>query len=238
MIRIVHIHKTIAVSKILRHAMTDQECLLNNLQRMADAIVAMFGKNCEACVHDLTDLSCSLVYIRGEVTHRQPGAPATDLLLKMIGQNAGRGEDTHNYKTISSDGKSLKSTTTLFRNSAGIPVAAFCINFDTTEFYNASQALIPFLNLPDNGTPPSAETFAHSPGETVEAFLHQAATEVGKHPSTMSIDERFQFVTLLEGNSIFQFKGAVEQVARMMGVTRFTVYNYLKKARANTRQET
>jgi predicted transcriptional regulator YheO len=217
--------------------MTDQECLLNNLQRLADAIVAMFGKNCEACVHDLTDLSCSLAYIRGEVTHRKPGAPATDLLLKMIGQDSGRGEDTHNYKTISSDGKSLKSTTTLFRDIAGKPVAAFCINFDTTEFYNASQALTPFINLPDNGTLPAAETFAHSPGETVEAFLHHAATEIGKHPSTMSIDERFQFITILEDNAIFQFKGAVEQVARMMGVTRFTVYNYLKKARANTRQE-
>lgn len=217
--------------------MTDQECLLNNLQRMADAIAAMFGKNCEACVHDLTDLSCSLVYIRGEVTHRKPGAPATDLLLKMIGQNAARGEDTHNYKTISSAGKSLKSTTTLFRDTAGKPVAAFCINFDTTEFYNASQALTPFINLPDNGSLPTAETFAHCPGETVEAFLHQAAAEIGKHPSTMNSDERFKFITILEDNSIFQFKGAVEQVARMMGVTRFTVYNYLKKVRTTTQQE-
>ncbi len=214
--------------------MTDQECLLHNLQRMADAIVAMFGRNCEACVHDLTELSHSLVYIRGDVTHRKPGAPATDLLIKMIRKNSGRGEDTHNYKTTSRDGKALKSTTTLFRDTAGRPVAALCINFDTTEFYNASQALTPFINLPENGSPPSAETFAHSPGETVEALLHHAAKEIGKHPSTMNVEERCQCITILEDNSIFQFKGAVEQVARMMGVTRFTVYNYLKKIRTTT----
>lgn len=212
--------------------MIDQKCLLENLRQLADAVVAMFGKNCEACVHDLTRLPTSLVYICGHVTHRQPGAPATDLLLKMMNRNSSkRGEDTQNYKTTSTDGKSLKSTTTLFRNAAGSPVAAFCINFDTTEFFNASQALVPFINLPDNGAPCSTETFAHSTSETVEALLHQASTEIGKHPSSMNSEERLRFVALLEGNRIFQFKGAVEQVARMMGVTRFTIYNYLKKIR-------
>lgn len=214
--------------------MIDQACLLQNLQRLADAVVAMFGKNCEACVHDLTELPNSLVYIRGQVTNRNPGAPATDLLLKMINRKSGDGEDIYNYKTTGTDGKSLKSATTLFRDTTGRPVAALCINFDTTEFYNASQALTPFLNLPENDSPPSVETFAHSASETVEAFLHQAAAEIGKHPSTMNVDERCQFITILKDNSIFQFKGAVEQVARMMGVTRFTVYNYIKKIRTTT----
>jgi predicted transcriptional regulator YheO len=212
--------------------MIDQKCLLHNLQNLADAVVAMFGRNCEACVHDLTILPTSLVYIRGEVTHRKPGAPATDLLMKMVSKNTGRADEYHSYKTISSDGKSLKSSTTLFRDAAGRPVAAFCINFDTTEFFNASQALLPFSNLLETGTPCSLETFAHSAGETVEAMLHHAATEIGKHPSTMNVEERGRFVAILEENRLFQFKGAVEQIARLMGVTRFTVYNYLKKIRS------
>lgn len=212
--------------------MIDQKCLLQNLQHLADAVVAMFGKNCEACVHDLTELSTSLVYIRGQLTDRKPGAPATDLLLRMINRSAGKEENTHNYKTISSDGKSLKSTTTLFRDGSGRPVAAFCINFDTTEFFNASQALIPFINFPENEAPFTAETFAHSTGETVEALLHQAAIEIGRHPSTLNAEERSRFVAILEEHRIFQFKGAVEQVARMLGVTRYTVYNYLKRVRS------
>ena len=217
--------------------MTDKERLFQNLQRMADAIVTMFGKNCEACVHDLTMLRSSLVYIRGEVTHRKPGAPATDLLIKILNQKSGTGDDIHSYTTTSSDGRSLKSTTTLFRDTTGRPVAAFCINFDTTEFFNACQALTPFINIPENGSQSSTETFAHSTSETVEALLHHAATEIGKHPSTMNLEERARFIAILEENSIFQFKGAVEQVARMIGVTRFTVYNYLKKIRAPQYQQ-
>ena len=210
--------------------MNDKECFFQNLQSLADAIVALFGRNCEACVHDLTSLHSSLVYIRGEVTHRRPGAPATDLLVKMINSPEGKG-DVHSYCTTSSEGRSLKSTTTLIRDEGGRTIAAFCINFDTTEFYNAGQALLPFLH-PEIGVPPSTETFAHSAGETVEALFHNAVRAMGKHQTTMNVDEKKRLIAMLEADGLFQFKGAVEQVAKMMGITRFTVYNYLKRVRS------
>ncbi len=206
----------------------DKECLFQNLQRLADGIVAMFGRNCEACIHDLTKVNSSLVYIRGEVTHRRPGAPATDLLLKMVNSDSG---DLYTYQTTSGDGRSLKSTTTLIRDAGGRAIAAFCINFDTTEFYNASQTLLPFLPSAENTFPADTETFAHLAGETIEAIFKGAVREVGKHPATMSVEEKNRLIAVLEENGIFKLKGAVEQVARMMGVTRFTVYNYLKKVR-------
>jgi predicted transcriptional regulator YheO len=209
---------------------TDKEYLLHNLQNLADAVVAMFGRNCEACVHDLTALHSSLVYIRGEVTGRKPGAPATDLLVKLINGNDST-TDVHSYRTISRDGRALKSTTTLIRNGSGQPIAAFCINFDTTEFYNAGQALLPFIGLQEACFVAGPETFAHSVGETMEALFQNAVAEIGRHPTSMSGDERKRFIGALETDGLFQFKGAVEHVARHMGITRFTVYNYLKKVR-------
>lgn len=214
--------------------MNEKERIFQNLQRVADAVVALFGKNCEACVHDLTSLQNSLVYIQGDVTHRKTGAPATDLLMKMLKQNSEKGQDKHNYKTTTTDGRSLKSTTTFVRDSAGRPLAAFCINFDTTDFYNAGQALMPFINVQENDTLTPAETFAHSSGETVEALFMQAVEKIGKHPATMNVDEKTQLIGQLEENSTFLLKGAVEQIAQMMGVTKFTVYNYLKKVRNST----
>lgn len=214
--------------------MTEKECIFKNLQRVADAVVALLGKNCEACVHDLTSLQNSLVYIQGDVTHRKPGAPATDLLMKMLQQNSKTGQDKHNYKTTTSDGRSLKSTTTFIRDSAGRPLAAFCINLDTTDFYNAAQALIPFINVQENNHTSPAETFAHSSGETIEALFMHAMEKIGKHPATMNVDEKTQLIGQLEASNTFIIKGAVEQVAQMMGVTKFTVYNYLKKVRNNT----
>jgi predicted transcriptional regulator YheO len=213
--------------------MADKECFLQNLRSLADAIVAMFGRNCEACVHDLTTLHCSLVYIQGDVTHRRPGAPATDLLVKIINSQAEKG-DVHSYRTTSSDGRSLKSTTTLIRDGEGRAIAAFCVNFDTTEFFNARQALLPFIDGGGISSPTDMETFTHSAGETVEALFQNAVREIGKHPTTMSGDEKKRLIGILETDGLFQFKGAVEQVAKMMGITRFTVYNYLKRVRSNT----
>lgn len=215
--------------------MTEKESIFNNLKRIADAVVCLLGKNCEACIHDLTLLENSLIYIQGDVTHRKLGAPATDLLMKKLKQNAGKAEDMHNYRTTTADGRSLKSTTTFVRDSTGSPLAAFCINLDTTDFYNASQALMPFINLQENNHQASTETFTHSAGETVEAIFFQAVEEIGKHPATMNVDEKTQLTKQLEENGTFLLKGAVEQVAQMMGVTKFTVYNYLKKVRTTNK---
>jgi predicted transcriptional regulator YheO len=213
--------------------MTEKECIFINLQRIADAVVSLLGKNCEACIHDLTLLENSLVYIQGDVTGRKPGAPATDLLIKMLQQNSGKALDKHNYKTTTADGRSLKSTTTFIRDAIGKPLAAFCINLDTTDFYNASQALMPFINIQENNHQARTETFAHSAGETVEALFFHAVEDIGKHPATMNVDEKTELTRRLEENGTFLLKGAVEQVAQMMGVTKFTVYNYLKKVRSN-----
>ena len=210
--------------------MTEHELIFTSLEKIADSIVALFGRNCEACIHDLSSLQKSLVYIAGNVTGRAIGAPATDLLIRRLKQSAVP-QDMHNYKTTTSDGRSLKSTTTFVTDRGGKPVAAFCINFDTTDLYNASQALAPFLHLGEPNQSDNQENFSHSLGETVEAIFSQAVTEVGKHPATMGVEEKTHLISILEENGTFQLKGSVEEVAHLMGVTKFTVYNYLKKIR-------
>jgi predicted transcriptional regulator YheO len=209
--------------------MTETELIFTNLVKIADSIAFLFGKNCEACIHELSSLQKSLVYIAGNVTGRPIGTPATDLLIKRLEENA-TPQDMHNYKTTTSEGRSLKSSTTFVSDRNGKPVAALCINFDTTELYNASQALAPFLHLAEDQST-NQETFSHFDGETVEAIFTQAVERVGKHPATMAVEEKTLLISLLEENGIFQLKGAVEEVAHLMGVTKFTVYNYLKKVR-------
>jgi len=110
-------------------------------------------------------------------------------------------------------------------------VAALCINFDTTDFYNAHQALQPFL--PSTDMIEHSETFAQSLDETFQALFTKSMDTIGKHPTTMTIDDKIQLVGLLQENGTFRLKGGVEKVAKMLGVTKFTVYNYLKKYKNN-----
>lgn len=214
--------------------MDEREIIMTHLQQVGEAIVSMFGRNCETCIHDLGDLQNSLVHIDGSVTGRTIGAPATDLLVKVLRESAGEPEDMHNYRTVSGDGRVLKSSTTFIRDSRNKPLFAFCINFDTTDYFNAGQALAALtINEPQNGgrADPS-ETFAHSPAETIAALFQQAVLEIGRQPATMSTGEKTDLIEILERSGALQFKGAIEQIALLAGVSKYTIYNYLKKIHA------
>ena len=100
---------------------------------------------------------------------------------------------------------------------------------DTTQYFNAIQALLPFIHDLESGIYPSKESFAYSASDTVRTLFVQAVEEIGTQPAAMSIDEKTRFIEKMKHNGVFQFKGAVEQVAGLMDVTKCTVYNYLKK---------
>jgi predicted transcriptional regulator YheO len=213
--------------------MNEKERILETLKQVADAVIKTFGRNCEVAVHDLSDLSKSLVYIAGNVTKREPGAPITDMALKALSKEGREIKNRYDYKTITNDGRELKSTTIFIRNSEGDPIAAFCINFDSTDYLNIIRSLEVFTKTSDSKQPHElTETFALSINETIEALFEQAVSEIGKQPPTMSTDEKMRVVKTLEREGTFKIKGAVNEVALKLGVSNYTVYNYLKKIRA------
>ena len=208
---------------------TEKEQIFQNLKQIADAIHALFGPNCEVVIHDLANLQKSLVYMKGDVTGRKVGAPATDLLAKLIQKIPEQVAHQHNYKSVTADGRCLKSATTIIKDSSGKAVAAFCINLDTTQYFNAIQALMPFIHDLESGIYPSKESFSESAGDTVRTLFVQAVEDIGTQPASMTFEEKTRFIEKMKQSGVFQFKGAVEQVAELMDVTKCTVYNYLKK---------
>jgi len=209
--------------------MEEQQRIFEVLNRLADGISAMFGRNCEVAVHDLSDVDHSLVHLSGKVTGRNTGAPATDLLIKALAGNPEDLDDIYNYKTTTKDGRSLKSSTMFIRNSDAEVIGAFCINLDTTDFFNAAQALAPFMHSVGSTIESEVhESFSATAEETVESIFEQTLLEIGKQPATMTTPERTQLVALLEEQGVFQMKGAVNRIARLCGVSKFTIYNYLK----------
>ena len=55
---------------------------------------------------------------------------------------------------------------------------------------------------------------------------------MARQPAHFNLDERRFFVDRLEQSGAFAIKGAVEQVAAIIGVSTHTVYNDIKKARS------
>ena len=215
--------------------MKEKDLIFQTLKQLADAIVSIFGRHCEVVFHDLThlaDLSHSLIHVAGDVTHRKPGAPITNVVVKSLHEEGNEVKDQYNYRTTTRDGRILKSSNIYIRNSRGKVIGALCINFDITEFLNTVSLLQSFVRIEDSDTSLKRETFASSANETIDSLIDQAVAEMGKQPSAMSTLERTKFIELLEHSGTFHIKGAVEYVARLMGVTKFTVYRYRQDIRS------
>lgn len=212
--------------------MDEKKAIFKMLRQMADAITKTMGRNCEVAVHDFADLTKSLVYLAGNVTGRKVGAPITDLVIKALHRKGKKIKDRYNYKTTTRDGRSIKSSTIFIRDSAGDVIGAFCINIDTTELLNASHVIEEIVKTVDLNAHDDRETFAATVGETIEALFEQAVAIVGKQPATMVTAEKIRLVEVLESKGAFQIKGAVDQVAILVGVSKYTIYNYLQKVRA------
>jgi predicted transcriptional regulator YheO len=205
--------------------------IFTTLRQTADAIIATFGPNCEVAVFDLANLKKSLCYLNGNITGRKIGAPATDILIGELQKQGKDIRDMYNYKSTTRNGRSLKTSTIFIRDSADRLIAALSINFDTTDIFNAIHSLAPLLHTGDANDHKSKRAFTGTAPQTVEVLFDQAVLEMGKQPASMSTKEKIMLTQLLDGNGAFRLKGAVEQIAMMCGVSRYTIYAYLRKIR-------
>ena len=216
--------------------MSDEELLIENAKRTADAIVGMLGKRCEVAVHDFSDLDHSLVYLAGSVTSRQVGAPITDLVLHVLGQaEAGTSspEDLINYRTLSKAGSEMKSSTVFLRDSDDNVVGALCINLrigDLRVLSEALEDLISFDPTPDSEN----ESFPSTVQEMASEVVSRTVSELGVDPSRMATEDKIECVSLLESRGFFLIKGAVDYVADILGVSKYTIYSYLQKVRSDS----
>ncbi len=65
----------------------------------------------------------------------------------------------------------------------------------------------------------------------VSRMVSQIAGELGGDLSTLSREQKQQVVRMLNERGAFLIRGAVEEVADLMGVSRITIYNYLNATR-------
>ncbi len=201
--------------------------LVQNLTHVCDAIVAMMGSNCEAIIHDFIDIEHSIVYIAGNVTDRCVGGSVTDLLLSLIESNPTQSEPL-SYFARSPRGHRLKCVSTpIYDQYSGRIQGALCINFDIEVYSAANSVLDTLIGLGNPGN--YQESFDTKPEDIVIQKTQEAATELGLDLSDLGSEDRSDIVRALNQRGVFAFKSAHSIVAEALGVSRATIYNYLKR---------
>lgn len=201
----------------------DFDTFITFLDRLAKVIAEMFGPNCEVTVSDVdnADESVLLIY-NGEVTGRKVGSPIDPEAKKRLILNK---EGCHiNYrKNVKANGKNIKSST-IVTEICGRNIS-FCINFDCTMFENLQFSLDSFLTMEKDRydlADPETERQLH-----VQDMINDELRLLKKPVGQLNKKERQTIIMNLQKKGVFSLKKSIPIVAESLGISRYTVYNYL-----------
>lgn len=195
---------------------------------IADTIAATFCPNCEVAIHDLTTPENSVVYVAGQVTGRRVGQSFDHLVKNVLLSGEFKNDQVDGYMFTTPDGRTIKSSSVLLREESKV-VGMLCINVDITagqQFYKEMSA---FYNItPGESISEEVETDAD-----VTSIINDLINNVFENSDTTNMTRKkaVEIVKFMDEKGIFLVKGAIDQVAARMGVSKVTVYSYLDEAK-------
>lgn len=193
---------------------------------VADGIALLFAPFVEVAVHDLA--TESIAYIANPMSRRQPGdsSQLDDVRFepgqRLIGP----------YEKTNWDGRRMKSISIVLREGDAA-IGLLCINIDVSAFDQVRRALDGFL-----GSPPQDENvralFLHDWHERINGFVTQWCADRRIQVSDIDRGRRRELIADLQGIGAFETRRAPAYVARILGVSRATVYNELSALRQDS----
>lgn len=219
---------------------TERAVLMNALQSIVKMLGTIVGPHIEVVLHDLTRPDASVVALaNAHVSNRALGAgilngPKDDRrFAAAFAELSVRGNPGHSvvedYFTVTSEGRSLKSAAVIFRDAGGDPFAVLGLNADMSNFEMAhawlSQLLQPLSKtVPAHAAQPEMDVL-------MQEIISDAVHRTGKPISMMNKREKTQAVQTMQQRGLFIVKGGVERAASALGVSRYTIYNYMEALR-------
>lgn len=219
----------------------EEQLVLSAFKLVITSLESVIGSNLEILLHDLHHPRRSTLAIaNGHVTGRQVGdpiiaAPKNDKgFSPLLGTNSAHyfsAESKLNsvecYTSRTKDGRELRSSTVFLRNREGQAFATVCANYDLTVFQLLQTHLQQFVQqrkdeLPSKKSRPKVD-------ELIEEIISESIASIGKPVVSMDADEKVRVIEMMVERGLFMIKGSAERVARRIGVSRFTVYNYLAR---------
>jgi len=210
------------------------------LTQLIDMLEQQMGSNTEIVLHDLmTDYEHTIVDIRnGHITNRNIGDCGSNLGLQVLSGVIKDG-DKYNYITHTKNGKILRSSTMFIKDANGQVIGSLCINQDITQMVEFEQYLRN-CNHYDLGNNHEAgddietkEIFVNNVGELMDYLLLEAVKHVGKSVTSMDKEDRCKFLKYLDEKGAFVISKAGERTCEFLGISKYTLYNYLDLIRSD-----
>lgn len=195
---------------------------LKSTEPFAEAFARLLHPFAEVVIHDLDKDQIEAIY--NPLSRREVGDPSYldrmnfDTSESIIGP----------YSKTNWDGRPMKSISVVVRDQEGKPDGFLCVNVDTSAFESASHVLRMFLGNGAKIEESSQELFRDDYYEKINLYVQNYCREKQVSLSSLHRKDKQEIIHSLESEGAFKGKNAAEYVGRVMGISRATVYNYLK----------
>ncbi|MEO6090585.1 MAG: PAS domain-containing protein [Umezawaea sp.] len=207
--------------------MTEDELLLREAETIATAIGRMFPGLCEVVLHDLRDPDHTVRVIENNLSGRRVGDPATEIGVARI-QDPDYPSVIQNYPNTFPDGRPAKSTSIGIKNSKGAYIAALCLNLDVSLFATVARSLHNLVKT-DEQEQPLTENLRARTVDELRSLVEEFAAARGKTPRSLAAQDRKELLRSLKESGYLDVKHSVPVLTDILGVSRATVYNYVRR---------
>ena len=198
--------------------------ILKPYQNFIEAIVTLFDPFIEVAVHDLQNGTLSAIY--NSFSHRKVGEKSP---LKELKVNINEFPDVFSpYNRLNWDGKELKCTSITVRDKAGTPVVLICLNLDTSILVQTKDILDVFLKIKAKSVSP-VEAFGGSCEQQVNSLIEHFLKERQIAIGSLDRANKKKLIEFLYCKGVFHFKNSVPFIAKILKLSRASIYNYIKE---------
>lgn len=214
--------------KVVQLTLIDKQ-ILESYRSLVEGLGNYLGFGYEIVLHSLEDFKHSVVYIKnGEHTGRTVGAPITDKALELLVYFYETNTTQETYYSFNSKGEPLKSTTIAIQGENNCIIGLLCMNFYMNiTFYDFIHE---FIQNKDSAkeNKPITETFASNVDDMIYTTLNSVKKEIYNNPNISSSNKNKEIIFALNNRGIFQIKDSVSVVAKLLNISKNTVYLHLR----------
>ncbi|MGL5978227.1 MAG: helix-turn-helix transcriptional regulator [Erysipelotrichaceae bacterium] len=205
----------------------------DQLDQIVDLLENHLGTTCEIVLHDnLKDYDKTIIDIRnGHITGRSIGDGGDKWGLEVL---RGERNETHKYNKVmrTNNNRYIKNSSTFFRNEEGDIVGSLCLNYDLTSFLDAQKAMGSLIGV----TPLDLEKSEQflDVAQLLDQLIASIELKYDQPLHELHKNEKTKIVKLLDEKGAFLITKSGERICRLLGISKFTLYNYLDEVRGIT----
>lgn len=199
--------------------------ILASYSRFIEGLSDYLGSGVEIVLHSLENLDRSVIkIINGHYTGRTEGAPITNLALTMLSKICEDGTSSYvTYFGKNNRGEPIKSSTIAIYGEDRRVIGLVCMNL----YLNIPLSTVLSEICPGNSVP-APENFATNVHDTIEEAVCAAQDAVDHDGQTGANARNKAIIALLDEQGIFHLKDAVMIVAKLLHISKNTVYLHLR----------